>query len=532
MPTRARSPRTLILAGLAAALVVVVVVVLALGGGGSNASAPVTAAARLVPGDALVYVHVATDPGRDVNKRAGKVAAKFPSYRSLRDQIVERLATPGGKVSFERDIQPWLGKDAALALLNAGSQTAGSLVLLDVADAKAARAFVARSAPAQATTTYHGVTLRRGGDVTSAFIGRYLAIGQDATVRAAVDVRDGRRKALPDEAVYKRAIAGMPAGRVADAYASADGVSRLLAPQGGVLGFVGTLLTNPALDGAALALTPDAPGARIWEHSALDPAKAKRSTSPFDTFEPTLTGDVPKNAIAYLGITHLDKAIGPLLNLAGGAGGSLGALLEAARQGISKQTGVDVQRDVVSLFAGEVALVISPGNAGPILTVITHTKDEARTRTVLAKLQAPIAKLLAPAGAGPGAVPSFETRDVGGGVKASGIRLGATLEIDYAVFAGKLVISTGLDGIRAVREGGGLDRRQDYRDVLAGHPKRVTSLIFLDFNQLLDLAEQSGLNDSPSYARIRNDLRRVRTVGASTSVGEAESTAELRFKIP
>ena len=68
--------------------------------------------------------------------------------------------------------------------------------------------------------------------------------------------------------------------------------------------------------------------------------------------------------------------------------------------------------------------------------------------------------------------------------------------------------------------------------MLAEHPKRVTALIFLDFNQLLDLAEQSGLNQSPSYARIRNDLRRVRTVGASTSVGEAESTAELRFKIP
>ena len=139
---------------------------------------------------------------------------------------------------------------------------------------------------------------------------------------------------------------------MADGYASAAGVTRLLAPQGGVLGFVGTLLLNPALDGAALALTPDSPGARIWEHSVLDPQKAKNSDSPFEPFEPSLTGDVPKNAIAYLGITRLDRAIGPLLNLAGGAGGDIGALLDAARKGIAKDTGVDVQRDVISLLQG------------------------------------------------------------------------------------------------------------------------------------------------------------------------------------
>ena len=261
----------------------------AFGCGGSDPSPPAASAAALVPGDALVYVHVSTDGGRDVNKRAGKVAAKFPSYRNLRDQIIGRLATTGGTVSFERDIQPWLGKEAALALLNAGSDTAGSLVLFDVADSKAAHAFADRTTAGQATATYHGVELHRGSDVTSAFIGHFLAIGQDATVKAAIDVRDGRREALPSDATYKRAVEGMPEGRVADGYASAAGVTRLLAPQGGVLGFIGTLLLNPALDGAALALTPDSPGARIWEHSVLDPEKAKNTDSPFEPFEPTLT---------------------------------------------------------------------------------------------------------------------------------------------------------------------------------------------------------------------------------------------------
>lgn len=520
------------MAGAAGAVALVVLAIVLLGGGGSSARPPATEAAQLVPGDALVYVHISTDAKRSVNQRAGKVAAKFPGYKTLRDDIVRRLASTGAPVNFDRDVRPWLGKEAALALLNADSDTAGSLVLLDVADRKRAQAFVARSSASTPTSTYHGVALRRSGDVTTAFIGHFLVIGQDATVRRAVDVRDGRRPALPSDAIYRRAIKGMPGGRVADAYASADGVSRLLAPQGGILGFVGTLLTNPALDGAALALTPEAPGARLWEHSVLDPKKAKNSASPFQSFEPSLISDVPANAIAYLGITHLDRAIGPLLTLAGSAGGSIASLLSQAQKAISKQTGVNVQRDVISLFGGEVALAISPGNPAPILTVIAHTSNEKKTSAALAKLQDPLAQLLAPAGAGPGAAPAFESHDVGGGVKAYGVRLSATLEIDYAVFDGKVVISTGLAGIRAAREGGGLDRSPDFKDVLAKRPKRVTSVIFLDFNQLLDLAEQTGLNSSPSYARIRDDLRRVRTVGATTSVREAESTAELRFKIP
>ena len=42
-------------------------------------------------------------------------------------------------------------------------------------------------------------------------------------MKAAIDVRDGRREALPSDATYKRAVKGMPEDRVADGYASAAG---------------------------------------------------------------------------------------------------------------------------------------------------------------------------------------------------------------------------------------------------------------------------------------------------------------------
>ena len=109
---------------------------------------------------------------------------------------------------------------------------------------------------------------------------------------------------------------------------------------------------------------------------------------------------------------------------------------------------------------------------------------------------------------------------------------GPGVEIDYAVFSGKVVISTNLEGIRAVRRAeGSLPGTTAYEATLAQHPKRVTSLVFLDFSQLLGLGERTGLNANCNYLAVRNDLRRVRALGASTSGGGTESTTELVLQI-
>jgi hypothetical protein len=60
----------------------------------------------------------------------------------------------------------------------------------------------------------------------------------------------------------------------------------------------------------------------------------------------------------------------------------------------------------------------------------------------------------------------------------------------------------------------------------------VTSLGFLDFSQLLELGEQTGLNDNRAYLAARDDLRRVAAVGFHSRVREGETTAEILLSIP
>ncbi|HMC50345.1 MAG TPA: hypothetical protein VKH20_06830, partial [Solirubrobacterales bacterium] len=60
----------------------------------------------------------------------------------------------------------------------------------------------------------------------------------------------------------------------------------------------------------------------------------------------------------------------------------------------------------------------------------------------------------------------------------------------------------------------------------------VTAVGFVDFDQLLALAERTGLNSSKAYRGIRADLRRVRAVGFSSTGSGGDTTAEIRFDIP
>ena len=98
-----------------------------------------------------------------------------------------------------------------------------------------------------------GVQTRTFGTLVTAIIGDVLVIGQLQSVREAIELSTGRGDTLADDPSYQRAMEGMPADRAADAWATADGIRRLLAPQGGALGIAGALLDAPGLRATALA---------------------------------------------------------------------------------------------------------------------------------------------------------------------------------------------------------------------------------------------------------------------------------------
>lgn len=410
-------------------------------GGGGDGGAPASDAAKLVPADALVYVHVSTDTGRGATADALEAARRFPGFERLRDSIVGRLQAPGCRVPTGK------GKEAALALLDAEAGTAGSLVIVDSGSDDAARD-------------------RTCGAVTVAKIGRFTVIGQPASIAAARRLAAGKGRALADQPTYEKGLAKLPDDRVLDAYVTADGVRRLLAPQSGLLGAVGLLLDQPGLRASSAALDLEGKDrARVVVASQL-----QRGTRT-QTFTPELQDEIPDGAFAYVGTRGLRGVAARLLTQVPGG-------LDATALG--------------RIFPGEVGVALTFAVPAPVMTLVAESRDPAAARRALGKV---------------------------------GLRT--------AIVDGKVVAATRQSGIDAVRSAKRhLPDTKAWDAVQPESPGKVTSLVFLDFSQLLRLAEQTGLNDSRDYLAVKRDLQRIRTVGARSSGGGDETTVEILLSIP
>jgi hypothetical protein len=512
-----------------AAVVAIVLIVVIVSSGGQAEKPPATGAAALIPSDALAYIHLSTDESRPAVTSALALADRFPGYKPLRDGLMTKLGLtgPGIAVNFNTEIRPWLGKEVALAVFDTASSSAGTLVVVGVANKRAAEHFVA-SLPTDGSTSYDRATITghpNAGD--TAFSGHYLLIGHSASIRAALDVAAGRAPSLSRYPPYRQAAAPEPAARAVDAYMSATGVARLLNTRKGLLGVLGALLYQPTLEGLTVSLSPATSGLQVLVHSVLNPQLAHaRPTS----FTPSLPGSVPGGAALLLDDTGLNRLLPHLLATIG-IGARIPSLLKRLGVALTAQ-GVDVDADIVSLFLRESAVIISTHGAAPVITVITRTPDPSLTRTVFADLEEPLERLFAPAGAAAGQSPLFN-QVLAGGVAAHQLVLAPGLQFDYAVIGNRLVLSTSLAGIAGVaRDTNSIVGSQAYRLTLGNRPARVTSLLFLDLSQLLRLDEQTGLISGARFLALKPDLERVHAIGLDSTSGEAESTAELFLQIP
>jgi hypothetical protein len=446
-------------------LAVAAVIALAGGGGGGGSSAPpAESAAKLVPANALVYVHLSTDRGRSATQDAAKVADAFPSWPALRDGIVSRLQAPGCDVAAKA---LKTAHEAALAIFDTGGGSrANSLVLVDTGKA--------HPNPKQQAC----------GALTSTYVGTFLAIGQPESLLLADKLAKGKGGvSLADAPGPKAQFAKLGADRVADGWLSADGIRRLLAPQGGLLGAAGVLFDQAALKGAAFGLSAHGDQIKLDVHSQLD-AKLKTAAntgSGFKPFAPTLVDAVPADAMAYLGVSNLAPALQRLLAAAGTSSATLKPLVG------------QLSKPLLKVFPGEAAIILTSKAPAPVLTILARATDENAARQALAALPAAVRK-------------SFAT----------------------AVWSGKVAVSTDPSGIAAVKAGGKhLSDTENWQKAVGNHPESVSSLLFLDFSRLLTLGEATGLTGSSAYRAAKADLQKVRAIGAVTSGNDSESTAEI-----
>jgi Protein of unknown function (DUF3352) len=487
-----------------------------------------------VPKDALLYAHLTVNSDSHQWELAGDLHDELPNFAALLQSDTSDLATPAGRpVDLGREILPWAKDDLALLGVPGPKETTPEAYIVGVGDSAEADQFLAGLSPggkgkqvkvgAATVTVYpNGLATARSGD--QALFGNVLA------VRAALAAQSGgspRLEGSPQDA----ARSALPEVRLADLYLSRAGVSRMLASQGGSATQLNTFVDYGATTGMAASLSARDGGVEINLVSDLDKKLQLKSPTVFASlpeFDPSLADEASPDALGSIAVGDLGPALNKALSTAGSGAQGLAGSLRSLAQNLQKQAGVDPLNDLLPALGGQAMLVAEPTDTVPYASLIVDGVDEKKAGDALASLQQPILRAV---GTGGPQVPQFKSEEVDG-VAVHSVQVSPTVDLSYAIFDGKLVISTQPEGISQVRSSG--DNLADsgaYDAATDRLPDQVSALVFLNLGEVLGLAQRAGLAEDPLFASLSEDISHVESLGLAVRGSDEKLQSELFLAI-
>lgn len=243
--------------------------------------------ARTMPADTSLYAAVdlrklaSEDTVRIINAFTEASDAEFEDAEDFIDQMDEDLDEQYG-LTYTDDIQPWLGTQAGIALLDFELDQSGTpqadqyVIAVQVRDTEQADAFIEKFVEAMEEdydasaddSDYEGVTIYEitasWGDSTAiARSGKILYLSTQADlIEEAIDASKG--DSLADSQAFRETTSALPKNRVATLYASRETFDAVANYMGGELSLGQNALdTLEAYTGLALALSTDQNAVRL-----------------------------------------------------------------------------------------------------------------------------------------------------------------------------------------------------------------------------------------------------------------------------
>ena len=470
-----------------------------------------------VPASSIAYVTAYLDPGASQKLHLKELANKFPALagRDLTqtvNQALDSMASEAG-LSYTRDIQPWLGSQMAVTVVQSGDSS-GAVVLIDSEDDDAARQALAKSERAGDTplkwrsVDHGGVTIRVGEfnveGIDTALSQRAYAIDDgtvvvgenEQTVGGVIDAMNGDAPTLADDEAYQDTVDALPKSVLGVAYVNMQSVFQALMGATGSAGVtfpspvpstasgVGQIQQNPlqtvrALRGFGISLSAEEKGilfdfALTLDTSQLTPEQQALIVGNDDQDNGTIES-VPSRAYGVIAFTGLDRLVRGFLDQAG-------QNPEFAR--IAQQLDLN---SVIEGLNGDASIEVGPGPTQfPGGALLLGTDDEEGMQRFLDRAAA---MLLQGGSATPpqmqtetykdvtihfAQVPDPELQDAG-------------VQPSYAVANGMGIVATSPDEVKAVidaQEGSNLESAPTFTEAQAQVPEG-SSLFYVDIQSVL-----------------------------------------------
>lgn len=357
----------------------VVAAIAAAGCGRDEAASSSTSS--LAPAGAVMYGEAQLRPAEDKQQAIDALLAKFPgdlsAGKGIGDLIEKALTESDSPISYKKDVQPWLGDDAAFFLLgDAEGELENGAALIATEDEDAAREALEKSFEGKAKQkSYKDVDYLVGDDQNAgAVFDGYLAVGSVRGLKAAIDTSDGGAN-LEDSDRYKDALADASEDRLGLLFINLPELVKGQSAQAmGVLGpSFQKLFEQPYV------VTADADADGLSFESAF-PAEFADAL-PFLGQGSKLMPEVPGDAWLAIGQPDVGALIDSYVDLFARAAGGR----DVIEQQFQSTTGLDLNE--VTGWMGEGAVFVRGTSMAELNgALVVETSDPAATRRFIDRL--------------------------------------------------------------------------------------------------------------------------------------------------
>jgi hypothetical protein len=365
----------------------VLITAIAFAAGCGNSGSASSDAASLAPAGALLYGEATLRPEGAQKAALDDLVSKFPGKGSAGDRIgrwLEMLvAESDSGLSYEQDIEPWLGDEAAFfisAVAPSGEQ-ADAAFLVATEDEDATVDAIEKEGDTRKTEHEgHDLYVASDEEGAAAVVDGWLALGTTRGVKAAIDTADGGEP-LEDVERYQQTLEEAPEDRLGFLYVDMPGVYRELerTPGAPMLGQFRQMFDEPVL----VTANADEAGVRF---EGTVPASIL-GAFPFVAEGSGAAGELPADSLLALAQPDLGETMEGYMDLlSGSAGGS-----DVIRRELEEFTELDLERDVLSWMGDWGAFVRGGSFAEVEGAVFIETDDEAASRRFIEAIE-PLAR--------------------------------------------------------------------------------------------------------------------------------------------
>jgi hypothetical protein len=381
--------------------------------------------AEALPSSTIAYLSIDLDPSGGQKIDAFRTLNKFPAFKEqvhigsvdeLRHKIGDELVSQSHcqGLDYARDIDPWLGDRAAVALVDLPDAAPDAVVVVQVKDEAKAR---------EGLKTLDGCASDTTGDTTGYVVRNGWAILADTQSYAEKVADAADRSSLADDATYQTWTKAVGEAGVLNAYAAPDAgrylagkigsLSQMFSPQsqlesGSSSGFASSSFhssttSTTADDPLTQALSTFRGGAATLrftsdgvELAAAGDGSAAGLSEVTGNTGGTLVQRLPGDTAAAAGITFPKGWFGRRLDQMSGLFGS-GMTRDDVTRELSQQTGLEVPGDIETLLGSGVSLSVgkdfdleaatNSGDGSGLPVALTVRGDPPAIEAVLDKLR-------------------------------------------------------------------------------------------------------------------------------------------------